>query len=245
MPEYTVQDIANTTPEALARLMAGPPEALAPWVSVAARAGLVHAQAILGQMLLDGVGMAQDPYAGLQWLTQAARAGHAVAMNTVGRCYENGWGTDPDAQAAREWFRQAAEAGLDQGLFNYANHLASGRGGVEPDMAQAYTLYRRAAELGYARAIGVVGRFYETGEVVARDLAQAMDWYARAAQGGDAHGMFHYARLLLAQGQKDEAFQWFQKMAATATPEFMEEARKLLVENGMAGLTQPTGPREE
>ena len=59
MPKLTARDVAATTSEELARLMAGPPEQLAPWARAAAEAGVVQAQAIYGRMLLDGAGVAR------------------------------------------------------------------------------------------------------------------------------------------------------------------------------------------
>lgn len=232
MPELTAQDVARTTPEELSRLMAGPPEALAPWMRAAAKAGLLEAQAIYGQMLLDGTGVALDQVEALQWFKRAAQADHLMSINMVGRCYENGWGTPADSVVAAYWFRIAAERGLDWGLYNYAHQFAAGRGGVQKDMARAYALYRQAADMGHIKSIGVVGRFHEDGEIVAQDVDQAFECYQRAAEGGDFRGMFHYARLLHVRGHTQEAFEWFARVPAAATPAFMREARKMLLETG-------------
>lgn len=233
MPEYTAQDVARTTPEALARLMAGPPEAFAPWIEAAAKAGLLEAQAIYAQMLLDGsTGVPVDQAAALAWFKRAAQADHLMAINMVGRCYENGWGTAADGEVAAYWFRIAAERGLDWGLYNYAHQFAAGRGGLQQDLARAYALYRQAADMGHIKSIGVVGRFHENGEIVAQDIDQAFECYQRAAEGGDFRGMFHYARLLHARGRTQEAFEWFARVPATATPAFMREAQQMLEATG-------------
>ncbi len=72
-----------------------------------------------------------------------------MAMNMLGRCHELGQGTAPDPVLAAVWYRRAADTGLDWGLYNLANLLATGRG-VTQDRAQALTLYTRAAHLGHA-----------------------------------------------------------------------------------------------
>ena len=100
MKSITAADISATTPAQLAALRAGPPEAYAAWIQAAADLGLLEAQAILGQMLLDGHGMARDPEAALGWFKRAAQADHLMSINMVGRCYENGWGV---ARATRPW----------------------------------------------------------------------------------------------------------------------------------------------
>ena len=74
MKSITAADISATTPAQLAALRAGPPEAYAAWIQAAADLGLLEAQAILGQMLLDGHGMARDPEAALGWFKRAAQA---------------------------------------------------------------------------------------------------------------------------------------------------------------------------
>ncbi|ARP88247.1 tetratricopeptide repeat protein [Bordetella genomosp. 9] len=228
MPAISAAEIAATTPEQLAALMAGPPEGYAPWIQAAAEHGLVEAQAILGQMLLDGAGVPRDPEAGFAWFKRAAQADHLMSINMVGRCYENGWGTARDEVVAAYWFRLAAERGLDWGMYNHAHMLRDGRGGVPRDRAAALQWYRRAAGMGHIKSIGVVGRFLEEGDVVPRDLDAAMDCYRQAAEGGDFRGMFHYARLLLDRGQRDQAAAWLRRVPETATPAFLREAVEML-----------------
>jgi TPR repeat protein len=228
MPALSAVDLASTTPEQLAELMAGPAEQFAPWILAAAEHGFVEAQAILGQMLLDGAGVPRDAAAGLAWFKRAAHADHLMSINMVGRCYENGWGTEPDQVVAAYWFRLAAERGLDWGIYNHAHMLRDGRGGVPQDRAAALGWYRRAADLGHVKSIGVVGRFLEQGDVVPRDLDAAMDCYRRAAEGGDFRGMFHYGRMLVEQGLVDDGLPWLRRVPDTATPAFLREAAAML-----------------
>jgi TPR repeat protein len=238
MPSISVADLAATTPEQLARMMAGPPETYAPWIQAAADYGMVEAQAILGQMLLDGTGVPRDAEAGLAWFKRAAHADHVMSINMVGRCYENGWGTTPDLVVAVYWFRLAADRGLDWGIYNHAHTLRDGRGGVPQDRAGALALYQRAAAMGHVKSIGVVGRFLEEGAVVPQDLDGAFDCYRRCAEGGDFRGMFHYGRMLVARGVRGEGEQWLRRVPATATSAFLREARALLLGGPAPELAQ-------
>lgn len=233
---YTAADVAATTPEQLAQLREGPPEPYAAWIGAAAELGLVEAQTIYGQMLLDGVGVARQPDAALAWFKRAANADHPMAINMVGRCYENGWGVPADDTVAAYWFRLAADRGLDWGMYNYAHMLRAGRGGVTQNKAAALALYQQAAQTGHVKSIGVVGRFYEAGEVVEQDLERAFDCYQRCAEGGDFRGMFHLGRLLLLRGKKEEAVQWLVQVPETATPAFLKEANTLLQDSGFPAL---------
>lgn len=237
MKTYSAADVAATTPEQLARLReAGPPEDYAAWIRAAAELGLVEAQAIYGQMLLDGAGVERDQAEGLAWFKRAANADHLMAINMVGRCYENGWGVAPDDTVAAYWFRLAADRGLGWGKYNYAHMLRGGRGGVAQDPAAALALYQQAAQAGHVKSIGVVGRYYEAGDVVAQDMEHAFDCYRRCAEGGDFRGMFHLGRLLLLRGDKEAAVQWLVRVPETATPAFLREANDMLQASGFPAL---------
>ena len=233
---FTPAEVAATTPEALAGLRAGPAAQYAAWIRAAAEMGLVEAQTIFGQMLLDGVGVPQDQAEGLAWFKRAANADHVMAINMIGRCYENGWGVAPDDTVAAYWFRLAADRGLDWGMYNYAHMLKSGRGGVAQNRAAALALYEQAAQAGHVKSIGVVGRFYEAGDVVEQDLERAFDCYQRCAEGGDFRGMFHLGRMLLLRGRKEEAVQWLARVPETSTPAFLREADAMLRDCGFPAL---------
>ncbi|CAB5514777.1 Secretory immunoglobulin A-binding protein EsiB [Achromobacter anxifer] len=237
MKTYSAAEVAATTPEELARLREqGTAEDYAAWIRAAAELGLIEAQTIYGQMLLDGFGVERDQEQGLAWFKRAAHADHPMAINMVGRCYENGWGVPRDDTVAAYWFRLAADRGLDWGMYNYAHMLRSGRGGVAQDSAAALALYRKAAEAGHVKSIGVVGRYYEAGDVVEQDMDKAFDCYQCCAEGGDFRGMFHLGRLLLLRGQKQEAVQWLVRVPETATPAFLQEANGMLQANGFPAM---------
>ncbi|MGB3434590.1 tetratricopeptide repeat protein [Achromobacter sp.] len=237
MKTYTAADVAATTPEELARLREqGPAEDYAAWIRAAAELGLIEAQTIYGQMLLDGAGVERDQEQGLAWFKRAAHADHPMAINMVGRCYENGWGVARDDTVAAYWFRLAADKGLDWGMYNYAHMLRSGRGSVTQNSAAALALYQKAAQAGHVKSIGVVGRYYEAGDVVEQDMDRAFDCYQRCAEGGDFRGMFHLGRLLLLRGRKEDAVQWLIQVPETATPAFLREANDMLQASGFPPL---------
>jgi TPR repeat protein len=224
-------------------LLAGAPSEIAPWVESAARYGLIEAQTRLGQMRLDGSGVARDKAAALEWFTRAADAGSPEAMNMVGRCLENGWGGPEDLIASAHWYRRSAEAGYDWGEYNYANMLFDGRG-VECDQSAAVIWYRRASERGHARAMNLLARCYEEGWGVARDPKSAWNWYRRSAEGGYFRAQFNFATLLAGQGRMDEALGWFDQACRAATPESLPGMIKALAGHGdprLAALADEIG----
>ncbi|MGY3640131.1 tetratricopeptide repeat protein [Pseudomonas sp. PK-RTE-24] len=197
-------------------------------ILLAAGEGEVEAQALLGQILLDGQGIAQDQPLALRWFGIAAGRGHLMARNMLGRCHEHGWGCAADASVAAQHYRIAAEAGLDWAMYNFANLLATGRG-VTVDHQHALALYRRAAELGHAKSMNLLGRYLEEGQVCQADPLAARDWYRRSAEGGDFRGQFSYAAVLAAEGRVDEAVVWLEKALAGGNLNFLRVASETLL----------------
>jgi len=203
--------------------LAEQPQRAARLVLAAAAAGEVEAQALLGQILLEGHGIQADPTLALTWFDIAAERGHAMACNMAGRCHEHGWGCAADPTRAADYYRRAADLGLDWGMYNLANLLATGRGVVQ-EHTTAYRLYRQAAELGHAKSMNLTGRCLEDGCGVARDLAAAHAWYARSAEAGDFRGQFSHAAVLLAERQWDAARHWLSRALELGHLKFIETA---------------------
>lgn len=196
-------------------------------VRAAAERGVREAQAMYGQMLLDGRLLPRNATYALHWFERAAVAGDLMAINMVGRCLDQGWGVAASPQLAAPWFRKAAERGLDWGMYNLATLLALGRG-VPEDKVEALHWFRKAAEMGHAKSINLVGSFYEDGWVVKKDMAAARDHYLRSAIAGDFRGQFNLARFLIDEGAIDEALGWLSKVPETATPAFLQKMKHFL-----------------
>ncbi|RYJ62301.1 tetratricopeptide repeat protein [Pseudomonas songnenensis] len=203
--------------------LAEQPQRAARLVLAAAATGEIEAQALLGQILLEGRGIQSDPGLALIWFDIAAGRGHAMACNMAGRCHELGWGCAANPARAAEFYHRAAEKGLDWGMYNLANLLATGRG-VPQDEAAAYRLYRQAAELGHAKSMNLTGRCLEDGCGVARDVSAAHAWYRRSAEAGDFRGQFSHAAVLLAEQQWDVARHWLERALEVGHLNFVETA---------------------
>jgi TPR repeat protein len=215
--------------EQLRAMLQDNPANAAKAILMAAQQNLPDAQALLGQILLDGSGIEQDAALALTWFQIASRNGHAMATNMAGRCHEHGWGCEPDAARAAEFYRQAAEAELDWGFYNYGNLLATGRG-VNKDQARALACYTKAAHLGHAKSMNMLGRYLEEGVCCERDLPAAHDWYRRSAQGGDFRGQFSHAAVLADQGRSEEAVTWLETALHIGNLNFLRVSRKALLD---------------
>lgn len=240
MEELTIDTILAMDAAEIARRLAGPPAERAAFVRVAAEAGVADAQAVYGQMLLDGAGVAADPRQALGWFAKAAQQQHVMAINMVGRCYDLGWGVAIDKARAAEWYKAAADRGLDWAMYNLATLLALGEG-VAEDKPEALAWFRKAAEMGNAKAMNFIGSFYEDGWVVERDLDMAGAYYAKAAEGGDFRGQFNHARLLADRGDIDEALVWLRRIPETATDAFLGKARDYLARSPVPAMREAAG----
>ncbi len=87
----------------------------------------------------------------------------------------------PAADGASAWFAQALR--LDLG---------------SEGAAQAFALYRRAAEAGLPEAEFNVAAMLDSGRGTAADVAQAATWYARAAMHGNRRAAYNLGQLYAA-----------------------------------------------
>lgn len=197
-------------------------------ILAAASEGFVEAQALLGQILLDGSGIQRDPALAMTWFGIAAQQGHLMARNMLGRCHEHGWGCTPDSVQAAQHYRLAAEQGFDWGLYNLANLLATGRG-VAQDQRRAMACYANAAHQGHAKSMNLLGRYLEEGLVGPPDIAAAHEWYRRSAEAGDFRGQFSHASVLAEQGHAEQALTWLKTALAGGNLNFLRVSRQSLL----------------
>ena len=94
------------------------------------------------------------------------------------------------------YVRSAAEHGFKAAQIVWAQMLLDGRG-VPQDRAAAYRWFRRAAEIGNADGINMVGRCHELGWGVPVDHAEAARWFRRAADKGSDWGAYNLGCMLL------------------------------------------------
>ena len=108
--------------------------------------------------------------------------------------------------------REAAEAPhptVAAKLF-YARCLRHGIG-VIPDPAKALKLYKQAAEQGDPSGMASYGRMLEFGMSVPPDPAKALELYRKAAKLGDPSGMVFLGDRLLADGDMEQAYEWYSR----------------------------------
>ena len=142
-------------------------------------------------------------------------------MLCVGRCLETGDGVGRDQTEAVKWYRMAAENELPDAAFELAKCYRFGIG-VRRNRITASKWLHKAAKHGHTRAMVLLGKRcldYDSGEYNSR---KAVELFRKAADQGDAWGMFHLGECYInGDGVKkdfDTAYLWFCK-AVVAAPE--------------------------
>ena len=106
------------------------------------------AQLLLGQMLLEGRGVARDETVARLWIERAAATGLLDASVALAELLANGRGGCRDALGALSLFRDAAGAGHLGALYAMGTIYHGGHGVVQ-DRVVAQQWFRRAAEAGH------------------------------------------------------------------------------------------------
>lgn len=172
----------------------------------------------MGKAYRDGNGVYQSDIHAFQWFRKAAEQGDATAENELGDLYATGKGIARDKQEAALWYRKAAKQGNAAGMFNLGASYYNGDG-VEVNDTASYAWFLLAKEAGNPRAQEAVSRaesenkagpaeafmkiaqMYEAGVELPKNPIEALKWYRKAADAGDAEADVRVAGILLAQGR--------------------------------------------
>jgi TPR repeat protein len=105
---------------------------------IAAKAGDVDAQTIIGEMYLDGIGVDVDHQEAFYWLSKAAHSEDKDAQYLLGFMYENGLKVDQNEKRAVKWYTEAAMQGDLLSQYNLAIIYKEGKGSIKKDMTKAF-----------------------------------------------------------------------------------------------------------
>jgi TPR repeat protein len=108
------------------------------WVGKAADQGYAPAQALLGALYENGMGMAKDSSEAARWYRKAAEQGNAAGQVDLGSLLEaKAEGSTQDLSEAAGWYRKAADQG--DALAQYRLGLMDSLGhGVPQNKVSAY-----------------------------------------------------------------------------------------------------------
>ena len=161
------------------------------WFLRGAENGVPAAMHMTAQFLAEGIFCERDEDAAFKWFMTAARAGYEESINVIALCYENGVYVAKNPQIAQKWrggftIEEYIEERTEEPkplsndgeeLYQTARRCLSNQ-----DYEGAAMFYKRAAEMGHARAQCSYGKCLYIGSGVAKNPAGAFAWFAKAAE---------------------------------------------------------------
>lgn len=201
-------------------------------VRAVAEDGDSEAAFLWSSLLHTGRGVARDEQEALRWLRRAADGRSVVAAETLASLHETGTLVPQNPQQAKQW-REKADAlrpDIPPKPFtstpitpeNQALRRRMQKAGADGDIKEYFRLAKFLAEQGDANAQGVVGTFYDSGDIVALDYLEAERWYRKAVAQGDSLARLRLALLIGRKqipGDEKEAFQLARGLALEGRPE--------------------------
>ncbi|MEO5366390.1 MAG: serine/threonine-protein kinase, partial [Magnetococcus sp. WYHC-3] len=179
------------------------------------KAGDTTAMLALADQYARGMGVPLDANRALDLERKAAEAGLAEAQYRLGQAFANGHGVPRDAPSALSWLQKAADQGHMLARFEVGQRLAAEADPAARD--HGLNMLAEAATQGHARAQSLLAAAFESGQGRPQDDTQALQWYFRAAQQNDMHGLYGAGHLMaLGRGTTVDLQRSFELFAAAA-----------------------------
>lgn len=172
------------------------------YYKIAAENGDADAQCNLAWYYKEGLFVEQSTVEAISLLEKAAESGHVRSYFILALllCSQNRF------VEARKW----CELAIDEAELDCENleKIATVYGYIEGCETQCHEYYLQAAKKGSTHAQIMIGQHYEDGIVVKEDYQQALYWYKRAADAGDAEGLYYMSRNYLLSEDYNSAEKW-------------------------------------
>lgn len=153
-----------------------------------AEKGYSPAMVYLGDIYETGRYVPTNYDEAFHWFSLAAAAGDTDGELQLGACYHYGRGTKPDLARTVELYRQAAMQTNYVAMKSLGYLLDNGIGTKRDVVAATYWFTRAAKEGGNRRAMYDLGTIYGAKFPDPNAMAEAVQWYQRSAELGDALG---------------------------------------------------------
>ena len=174
------------------------PTAAAEWYRQASEKGQPEAMLALGDMYFHGVGVPLEPPQAARWYQLASDKGFPKAKVYLADCYERGLaGLPRNYDKAFQLLNEALALDPNNALATekLAEEYERGRGTI-PDAYRAFSLMKRAVDLGSMAAIGNLGVYYMKGVGQQADPRMAAALFKQGMSKNNAPCMFFYAQCV-------------------------------------------------
>ena len=135
---------------------------------------------LLGLIYSDGLGTEVDYTKALNYFMESLDLGVIKSAQEIASIYGEGRGVEKDIDKAKEYFDVAANAGYAFSFYNLGIIYMNGLGSTNMDRAKGLECFKKAADIGFRRAMEMVGKCYFSGLGVERDEEEAEKWFAMA-----------------------------------------------------------------
>jgi hypothetical protein len=191
----------------------------------------LHAQALLGELLLEDPTAAVDSNDALHWIKEAAKHAHEGAQLVLGDCYRTGDGVPIDGSKALYWYRKSAEERNIDGNTRVGMCYMNGVG-VAKDMGKAKENFTLAAKQGEPYACFLLGGCYSGLGGLPKNEKAAFAWFERAAIGGNAEAIQEisqcYEMGIGVDKNQEMSIHWYYRHLQTRAPSRYENMVKRL-----------------
>jgi TPR repeat protein len=183
-----------------------------------ASAGDAEAMAVMGEMLMRGLGGARDELKAREYILQAREKGSLRATYTLGRMHLYGNLVGKDEAKGVELVKEAATKAYAPAQSLFGSWIASGTFGLEKSDAIALLWLKQAADQKDPLGMLWLGAFYEGGKAgLPQDNLVALDWYKKAGELRETSAMVSAGRIyalgLGVTADGTEALRWFRLAA--------------------------------
>ena len=180
--------------------------------------GQGEAMAIMGEMLMRGLGGERNELKARDYIVQAHDKGEVMATYALGRMYLTGNLVNKDEAKGIELIRDAAQKLHAPAQSLLGALIANGLNGFQKDDAIALSWFKVAAEQKDPLGMYWMGTFSERGTGgIAADYLQALDWYKKAGDLLNTEAMVSAGRMYaLGRGVNPdgaEALRWLRRAA--------------------------------
>jgi TPR repeat protein len=175
----------------------------------------------------------------LKILQPLAEAGNAEAQFTLGAMYGQGTGVERDRAKSLELITKSADQGnldaLERMVMAYAFKPGADDAEVDAIFARALKTYQEEADKGNTKAMNKIAGMHAMGFSFEQSDAEALKWYKKAAELGDATAQFKVGYYFYSGigGDKKESKAWFEKAAAQGKTEAKEYLDEIAYSEGL------------
>ena len=141
-----------------------------------------HNEAQIGRIYRDGLGTSVDINKAIEHYQKGVDFGNTNSMINLGILYYEGKSIQQDYYKAFELFEKASDLENKTAYAWLAECYYYGNG-TKKDYQKALQLYLKGNLYGYTQS--QIGRIYESGQDVKKNLTEALNWYKKANESGE------------------------------------------------------------